>query len=166
MNYTIAHEFDCDADTFWKIFFDEEFQKDMFAVIGIKERTVHKFEEDDREIRREVKVVPKRDLPAAMKTLIKGDFGYVEHDVYHKGQNLMDVRIVPTLMSDRFDMKATFRVIPLGGQRVRREFTGTIKVSVPLLGGKIEKSVVEDMQKSYDDAATVMRRWVAKQQAA
>jgi hypothetical protein len=162
MDYTIAHRFNCDPERFWKIFFDDQYQQEMYDEIGIKERAVLKFEEDEREIRRQVRVVPQRELPSVMKSLVKGDFGYVEHSVYHKGQNVMDVRIEPTMMKDRFTMGGTYRVVPEGDQRIRREFVGHIKVSVPLLGSQIEKLVVADVQKSYDAAARVTNRWIEK----
>ena len=100
MKFTIAHEFDCDAKTYWEIFFDLDYQKDMYSGLGIKERTVLLFEEDDKEIRRRIKIVPQRDLPGALKAVLKGDLGYIEHNVYHKGKDVMDVRIEPTLMAE------------------------------------------------------------------
>jgi hypothetical protein len=165
MKFTIAHEFDCDAKTYWDIFFDLDYQKDMYSGLGIKERTVLLFEEDDREIRRKIKMVPQRDLPGALKSILKGDLGYIEHNVYHKGKDLMDVRIEPTLMADRFKMSAEFRVVTLGPKRVRREFVGEIKVSVPLFGGKIEDLVMTDVRKSYDQAAVTTAKWIAKKTA-
>jgi hypothetical protein len=162
MKFAIAHEFDCDAKTYWEIFFDLDYQKEMYSGLNIKERTVLMFEEDDQEIRRKIKVVPQRDLPGALKSVLKGDLGYIEHNVYHKGKDLMDVRIEPTLMGDRFKMKAEFRVVTLGPKRVRREFAGEMTVSVPLLGGQIEKLILADVRKSYDQAAITTARWVAK----
>jgi hypothetical protein len=166
MKFTIAHEFDCDAKTYWEIFFDLDYQKEMYSGLNIKERTVLLFEEDDREIRRKIKVVPQRDLPGALKSLLKGDLGYIEHNVYHKGKDVMDVRIEPTLMADRFKMSAEFRVVTLGPKRCRREFVGEIKVGVPLLGGKIEDLVMSDVRKSYDQAAVTTARWVAQKSKA
>ena len=162
MKFTIAHEFDCDAKTYWEIFFNLDYQKDMYSGLGIKERTILMFEEDDREIRRKIKIMPQRDLPAALKSVLRGDLGYIEHNVYHKGKDVMDVRIEPTLMKERFTMNAEFRVVTLGPKRVRREFVGSIDVSVPLLGGQIEKLVMADVRKSYDQAALTTARWIAK----
>ena len=162
MKFNIAHEFDCDAKTFWGIFFSEEFNRDLYASLKIKERAVLKFEEDEREIRRQIKIVPQRDLPGAIRTLVKGDLGYIEHNVYLKGQDSMDVRIEPTLMKDRFKMNGVFRVVTLRPGRIRREFVGTLDVSVPLLGGQVEKVVMSDVQKSYDQAAVVTARWITE----
>jgi hypothetical protein len=161
VKFNIAHEFDCDAKTFWEVFFDEEYTREMYSHLKIKEREVQLCEETDREIRRRIKLVPERDLPGALKSILKGDLGYIEHNVFHKGQDSMDVRIEPTLMKDRFKMNGVFRVVTLRPGRIRREFVGTIEVGVPLLGGQIEKLVMSDVQKSYDAAAKVTSRWVA-----
>jgi hypothetical protein len=164
MKFNITHTFECTPETFWEVFFSEEYQKDMYSGLGIKERTILKCEEDDQQIRRQIKIMPERDLPGALKRVIKGDLGYIEHNVFYKGKNSMDVRIEPTLMAERFAMSGVFRVVPLGEKRVRRDFTGTIEVSVPLLGGQIEKLVMADVQKSYEQAAQITNRWVAKHQ--
>ena len=161
MKFTIAHEFDCDAKTFWEVFFNEEYTREMYSQLQIKEREVQLFEENDQEIRRRIKILPQRDLPGAIKSLLRGDLGYIEHNVFHKGRDAMDVRIEPTLMKDRFKMEGVFRVVTLRPGRIRREFAGTLEVSVPLLGGQIEKLVMADVQKSYEAAAKVTARWVA-----
>ncbi len=163
MKFNIGHEFDCDAKTFWDIFFSEDYTREMYAGVGVKERTVLRNDEDEREIRREIKIVPQRDLPGAVKSIVKGDLGYIEHDVFHKGQDTMDVRVEPTLMKERFKMSGVFRVVTLRPGRIRREFVGSCEVSVPLLGGQIEKLVVADVQKSYEAAARVTNRWIEKQ---
>ncbi len=88
--------------------------------------------------------------------------GYIEHDEYFKDRSEMLVRIEPAMMKDRFKMNATFRVTPVGSDRCRREFSGDVSIGVPLIGGKIEKFMVEQMQKGYETAAVVTREFVSR----
>jgi hypothetical protein len=93
------------------------------------------------------------------------DTAYTEHDVYNRERSSMDVRIEPALMKDRFHMTAVYAVTPLGEGRCRREFSGEVKISVPLLGGRIEKMMIEQLNDAYEVAARVTRQWVAKRKS-
>ena len=60
------------------------------------------------------------------------------------------------MFKDRFQMHGDYIVTPLdGGKRSRREFKGEVKVRVPLIGGRIEKFMMEQLRDSYDIAARV-----------
>jgi hypothetical protein len=69
------------------------------------------------------------------------------------------------MFKDKFNMSGDYIVTPLG-DRCRREFKGEVKVSVPLLGGKIEKFMMEQLRDAYEVAARVTRQWIAKQKGA
>jgi hypothetical protein len=67
------------------------------------------------------------------------------------------------MLSDRFDMKGDYTVSPLdGGKRCRRDFKGNVKVSIPLIGGRIETYMIDEMKRNYDLAAATTRRWIEK----
>ena len=77
----------------------------------------------------------------------------------------MNVQIEPAVMRDRFQLAGVFAVTPLGPGRCRREFSGELKVSIPLLGGKIEKFMVDQIRDGYDQAARITRDYLAKQKS-
>ena len=72
----------------------------------------------------------------------------------------MEVQIEPAMLRDRFHLAGIFAVTPLGPGRCRREFKGDIKVSVPLLGGRIEKFMIDQIRDGYDQAAVITRAYL------
>lgn len=61
----------------------------------------------------------------------------------------------------RIQVSGSFRVTPReeGGARVFSDFH--VKVDIPLLGGKIEKMVIKEIEKSTPVSAAVLRRFLA-----
>jgi hypothetical protein len=161
-HFLIQHDFDTDVPTFWRLFFHEPFNVAVYERIGIKERTKLEWKEDEKGIFFSVRIIPKRELPGFIKKFVSGDFGYVESSTYHRAANTLDVKIVPTMMSERVKISGLFTVKELAPGKVRRTFEGEVGVSIPLLGGKIESYIVDDTKKGYDTAAQVMVEWLKK----
>jgi hypothetical protein len=161
-HFEITHEILGSREAFWKVFFDEPYNDEVYARIGVKERKRVQFEEDEKTIRFAVRVVPKRDLPAVIKKVVGGDLGYTEISTYYKGKDEIDVRIEPTLLKDRTRMSGKYRVKEIAPGRLRRTFEGDINVDLPLVGKKIEAAVLDDVRRSYEIAAQVTNEWLKK----
>ncbi len=165
-HFAISHDFTGDIDTYWKVFFDEEFKTEQYRRINVKERTVLDRKEDEKTISFSERVVPARDLPGFMKKILGGDLGYTEISIYTKGANKIDVRIEPTLLRERTKMRALFTVVTTAPGKLRRTFEGDIDVDLALVGGKVERTVIDDIKRSYDIAAQVTQEWLTKAAAA
>jgi hypothetical protein len=77
----------------------------------------------------------------------------------------MEVIIEPAVMTSKFDMKASFTLSPVGEGRCKRVFEGDVKVSIMIVGGQVEKYMIDEMRRSYDIATDVTRRWIAQRKA-
>jgi hypothetical protein len=161
-HFNIVHELRGTKEAFWKIFFDEPYNDEVYARIGVKERKRVQFEEDEKTIRFAVRVVPKRDLPPIIKKVVGGDLGYTEISTYYKGKDEIDVRIEPTLLKERTKMSGKYKVQEIGPGRLRRTFEGDIHVDLPLVGKKVEAAVLDDVRRSYGIAAEVTNEWLEK----
>jgi hypothetical protein len=97
-----------------------------------------------------------------MQKLLKS-IAYTEYDDLDWATNVMDIDIKTAVLQDQFKMGGKYSVTPLdGGARCRREFKGEVKVSIPLIGGRVEKYMLDELKNSYDKAAVTTRRWIAK----
>jgi hypothetical protein len=165
MNFSFVHEFDCDVKTYWKIFLSPDFNKDMFAELKMKDYKVIQQTDDGKMFHREQSLEPTTPIPGFLQSIIKST-GYTEVDDLDWSTNVMKVKIITAMFKDKFDMHGDYSVQPLGdGKRVRREFRGEVKVSIALIGGKIEKYMMEQMRDSYEIAARVTRKWIEKEKA-
>src|SRR5262245_19177031 len=164
-HFGFAHDFDIDPKGYWEIFFDEAYNVELYKRTKIKGRTVTSQTDDGKTLRRTQRLTPEAELPGFIKSVIS-DVSYTEHDVFHRDRSRMEVVIEPAMMKNKFDFKAIYSVEPLGEGRCRRVFEGDAKVSVMLVGGQIEKYMVDEMRKSYDVAAKVTAEWIARRKAA
>jgi hypothetical protein len=161
-HFCITHDFEGEAAEFWKLFFHEPYNRELYQRIGVKERTILQHDEDDDKVRFTLRIMPRRDLPGVIKKIVGGDLGYTEVSTYWKQKSLIDVRIEPTLLKERTRIHATYTIQPTGARRFRRSFEGDIHVDLPLVGRKVEATVLEDLKRSYDVAAQVTAEWLKK----
>ena len=161
MQFNFAHDFDIDVANYWKIFLSPEFNQDMFMnELKMKHYAVKEKTDDGKHMHRVQDVEPSVPIPGFMQSLVKST-GYREIDELDYATNTMRVTIETQMFKDRFSMAGNYQVTPLdGGKRCRREFKGEVKVSIPLIGGKVEKYMMEQMRDSYDAAARCTRRWI------
>jgi hypothetical protein len=165
MHYRIEHEFDCDPKTYWEVFFDDDYNKDLYAALKMKEWKVVEKREEGNDLRRVLRVTPQRNIPAILQKVGVGDLTYESHEHFHRDRSVMDIDIrMGGALGKKFEMKATYSVVPSGpeGSKCKRIFEGDIKVGIMLVGGQIEKMTVEDLKASYDVSTEVTRRWIAK----
>jgi hypothetical protein len=161
MNFNFAHEFDIDVANYWKIFLSPEFNQDMFMnELRMKKYTVLEQTDDGKKMHRVQELEPSVPIPGFIASVVKST-GYKEIDDLDWSTNTMRVNIETAMFKDRFNMHGDYKVTALdGGKRCRREFRGEVKITVPLIGGRIEKYMMEQMRDSYDAAARCTRRWI------
>ncbi|MBK6921982.1 MAG: DUF2505 domain-containing protein [Deltaproteobacteria bacterium] len=168
MKYTIEDTFDVSAAHYWSVFFSDEFNRELWPALDITceplslERTG---EGDALEIRREQRLTPRREVPAIIQKFVKGGFSYVEKNHFKARENLMRTVTVPSFMAEKIQTHGTYRLEPLGESRVKRVWEGTLECSIALIGGKIEKLLVDEVRESYRKATDFTRAWHAKHPA-
>lgn len=164
MQFRFIHDFDIDPTSFWEMFFSEAFEDELFRGLKMRSWKVLVRREEGSTLHRHVKLEPDIAIPSWATSVVK-ETGYTEIDLYSKAESKMDVRIEPAVMRDRFHLSGVFAVTPLGPGRCRREFSGEIRVSVPLLGGKIEKFMLDQIRDGYDQAARVTQAFIARRKS-
>ena len=159
--FTIVHEFDCDAATYWDIFWDEAFNVDQYPKLGCV-RTLLLRRDDGDTLVRDQEVRPERELPSVLRKFMSGALKYVEHGVFKKPAGPLDVTVKGPALGERFQLRAAYTVAEVGPGRCRREFAGECTVKIPLLGGTADKTIMSNMRETYDNAAKVHREWIAR----
>jgi hypothetical protein len=155
MHFRITHDFDVTPEIYFgKIHFDDEYNRRLHKAMALKEYSVFEKNEDEKELRRKIRVVPERDIPSMLKKIV-GDAGlsYTEISTFHKKEYRIDWKVITDIMKDKVDSHGHFLVAPLGQGRCRREVDGVVEVKVFGVGGMVEKLIVENLQDSYEKAA-------------
>lgn len=165
MQYTIADTFDVSAKRYWDVFFSEEYGKGLWPALRIDwvlDRFDRKGEGPDLVIEREARLTPRREVPALLKRFVKGAITYTETNVFRAATNTMETITIPSFAADRVDNHGSYILEELGPNKVKRIWKGHCSCKIPLLGGKIEKFLVAEIEDSYRAATDFTRKWFAE----
>ena len=160
MKFRIEHVLPgIDLAGYEELYFDEPFHAALAEAVKIN-RELLRFDRGPERIVRHVCVQPRREIPAPVAKLLGGKrLSYIEELEYQVGRYHGTWRIVPPVLADKIAIGGTLDLEAAAGG-VRRVLAGAIDVTLFGLGGLVEKVVVSNVVKSYDDAAAFTAQWI------
>ncbi len=165
MEYRIEDPFEISAEGYWEMFFSDEYNAGLWPALDIvRERLSFEREGEGPtlRIRREQRLTPQREVPSFIKKLVSGAITYVEKNEFSAAKSEMRTITIPGFAADRITTTGVYRVEPLGENRCKRVWEGVCECRIPLLGGKVEKQLVEEVRESYRRATDFTRKWIAE----
>jgi|HubBroStandDraft_5_1064220.scaffolds.fasta_scaffold264053_2 hypothetical protein len=149
-----------DLAAYEELYFDEPFQTALGEAVKI-DRELVRLDRGRERIVRHVRVQPQREIPAPVAKLLGGKrLAYIEELEYEVGRYHGTWRIVPAVLAGKIAIGGTLDFEAAAGG-VKRVLAGVIDVTLYGLGGLVEKLVVSNVEKSYDDAAAFTAEWIA-----
>ncbi|MEI8255272.1 MAG: DUF2505 domain-containing protein [Deltaproteobacteria bacterium] len=165
--YTLTHEIQCDAETFWKIFLDKDFNEKLFREhLGFPKFDIVEFRETDGSVFRKVAAMPKMEMPGAVAKLLGSSFSYTEEGSMDRKVGVWKWKMTPSAMPDKIHNEGTVRIEPAGAGKVRRIAEITSEVKIFGVGGLIESTTEKNMRAGWDASAAFMNKWIASGKAA
>ena len=111
---------------------------------------------------RRYRVTQTKDLPRAAQKMLKAErVSYTQIQSYHDNELRIDWEVVPDTFVGKVSITGFVQVRECGSG-CERVVNGEINVAVPLIGRKIEKHVVDKLQRSYVRAAEVTEKWLSE----
>ncbi len=165
MEYRIEDTFDVSAERYWGFFFTQEYNAALWPALDIDWELLELTREGEGptlRIHREQRLSPRREVPGFLKKIVKGAITYVEKNDFVAADNVMRTVTIPGFAADRLRTEGTYSLVPQGPNKTVRVWEGICECRVPLIGGKIEKQLVEEVRESYRRATTFTRDWIAK----
>lgn len=162
MKMLVRHRFDCSAQRLWDLVLDDAYQEAVDAQSGLTRELLSE-RKSARELIRKIRFTPDKTLPPAMARAVgKDKMSYVQEQRWKLGELKMFWTVVPDVMGDRVRSKGDFQLRALGPAQVERLVTGEISANIPLMGSRVEKMVVADIEKGYERTADLTRDWLLK----
>jgi len=115
----------------------------------------------DALFRSECRVFPQRQLPAYIKPFVRGGLEYHEVVRWDKSTQVIEIDVQPAMLGGRARIRASYRIVADGTTAVRH-YHGEVSVEVALVGGRIERAIVADMDKTMEAATDRTRAWLAQ----
>jgi len=151
--FRIEHEFRCAAPAqFWASYFDPDHRVRLDAATGIASRTVVEREDSDDTLLVVARIVPQREVPGFIRRLTGAGLDYVERQLFHKRDDRIDIDIQPAMFPSRTHIRFVYEERMIGPGRRLRSSSGEIDIRVPVVGGRVERSIRDDLQHSYQVA--------------
>jgi hypothetical protein len=159
--FTVTHEIRCNVETFWKTFFDKDFNKRLYTQgLGFPSFDVTDQSDDGTTVTRKVAGQPKMEVPAALQKLFGPGFAYREEGTMKKAEGIWRWKMTPSTLADKLFTSGTVRVEPIGDDKVRRIAEMSIEAKVFAVGGIIESSAEKQMRDGWDKSAVFMNKWL------
>jgi hypothetical protein len=164
--FQVKHEINCNVETFWKIFFDKEFNTKIYTEgLGFPQFEVLDQRETETQITRKCAGMPKLNMPGPVVKLLGNGFRYTEEGTFDKSTKKWKWKMTPSTMADKLRQEGTLWVEPIGDTKVRRVAELINEAKVFGLGGLIEKSAETQLREGWDLSAAFMNKWIASHPA-
>lgn len=160
--FTVTHEINCDEETFWKLFFDKDFNEQLYKTqLGFPEFTIVEQRDNDHETFRKVSGQPKLDLPGPVAKVLGSGFRYTENGTLDKGAKIWRWKMTPSTMADKLRNEGEMRIERVGDNKVRRVASIFIEAKIFGIGGLLESTTEKELRKGWDESAVFMNKWLA-----
>lgn len=160
MQIHLAQRFPCTPQRYWEVTRGAAFEDAIRGEANVD------FDIEIREDRgsvtfERVRVSPRREMTMiAQKALGMKRLVYVQETESDNASFTTVWRVLPAVMRDRVRCEGTARVLATAGG-CERIIDGEIVVSIPLVGGTIEAQIIATIQRSYEQAAEVILRFLS-----
>jgi len=160
--FTLTHEINANADTFWKVFLDKDFNLQLYkGPLAFPEFTIVDQTETETQYTRKVAAQPKMDVPGPVAKLIGPGFRYVEEGTMKKSDLVWRWKMTPSTLADKLFTSGTIRVEPIGDSKVRRIADMSVEAKIFGVGGLIESSAEKQIRDGWDKSAAFMNKWLS-----
>jgi Protein of unknown function (DUF2505) len=143
----------CNAETFWKVFFDERYTRSLFLdELEFSDFALLELTDTTRKIR----LAPK--LPGVLKKLVGDSFAYEEHGTFDRARNEWVWRMIPK--KEIVATRGKVRVVPTADGKCRREDEVVIEGKMFGVGGLIESTAEKEVRASFTKELAFFQRWL------
>lgn len=154
---TVKSLINCDVDTFWKVFFDEAYNKAFYLEeMGFFELEVLSKTDTSRVMR----AVPKLNMPKPVMKILGSSFGYEERGTFDRDKNEWTWKMVPNTLADKLRTDGTVRIEEAGEGKCRRTDTVTIEAKIFGVGGLVESATEKEVRAAWSTESRFIDRWL------
>jgi hypothetical protein len=164
VDFEFSHSFDAGAEDVAAVLLDPAFQASLADIGSLEEREVLlQNESEDGAVERRIRCVLDLHVSGAAKKFL-GDQApaWVEEAVWDPDEMRWDWKIVPEIAAELLSASGE-TVVEQDGAETVRTVAGSIKVKVPLYGGKVEGWIVDGLRAAYDEEADRLAEWLERE---
>ena len=166
MRLTTSHILEVAPVTFFdRVFFDLEFNERLFReALEVKDVEVLELvaEGDLRRKRIRVTPRPRMEPPAVLRRALRGELSYLEEGSWSRQDSVYRYAVRTSIASERIRIAGSVRASAFGEGRCERTVEIDVEVALPLIGGQLERFVVEQLRGSLERGASFANEWIGQ----
>ncbi len=106
------------------------------------------------------KVASTRPIPMIAKPFVSGGrLTYLE-SMIRRGDHLVESVVTPQILKGRVHLDSTYQLEKIGDNQVRRTYAGTIHANITLVGGRIERGILDAFEKEMPTMTKCTQDWL------
>jgi hypothetical protein len=161
MEFEVAHEFEAGVEEVAAAILDLDFQASLADVGSLADRHVLSQNEEDGRVVRRTRCLLDIDISGPAKRFVgDGDPAWVEVAVWDPERLTWDWHVEPEMASELLEASGSMELKPSEHGTIR-VVLGTVKVRVPLYGGRVEGWIIDGLERAYDEEAQRLADWLA-----
>lgn len=162
MRFTIDQRFAAGVEEVQAALVDPTYLDRLSTLPKLGRPTLLERREDGDLVHQSVRYAFVGDLNAAVRRVVDPErLTWVEEATIDRTSHVTTWRIVPDHYGNLLRSNGTFRLEPAGdGGGTRRVADGELKVSVPLVGGKVEQAIVSGLREHAELEQDVLEDWL------
>lgn len=170
MKHTIEHVFDASAERVWDLFFfDEDYGRALQERLRLRLSGLelqHEGAGPTLIVRRRVRLTPQRELPPALRRLLGDRVTLQESGDFNAERRRYSVKIELSALAGLIDCGGEYTWDTLPGGALRRVWDGHCDAKIPLVGARLERHVLGEIEASLAELYALTCRWLREHPAA
>lgn len=151
-----------DIKTYEEITSAPEFEEELKKLPNLAEREEIKCKDTKRYTEREVRYFAIGFIPLAVRSFLKPKMlTWIEKSIYDKEKHFFEWEVIPFYFKNMVDCRGKFSLFE-EGKKLRREVSGCLKISVPVIGPLAEKVIIENLKKNIEVEHKLTSRLIKK----
>lgn len=164
MRSTLEQVFDVPAERLWALyFFDEAHGRALSEHLGLRvldDQLQHEGAGPRLIVRRQLRVVSQRELPAALMRLVGGELVMQETGEFNAERRRYSVTIELPLVGGLIECGSDFTWESRPDGQLRRLWDGWCTAKIPLIGERIERAILGELESTITRSHAFTSRWL------
>lgn len=107
------------------------------------------------------RVTSQRQLPVIARPFVDGGkLRFLESMTWRRSDDIVETSVTPEILGGRVQIAGVYQLSQIAEGQVRRLYKGTISANMRLVGGKIERGILETISENMPAMAQCTQTWL------
>lgn len=162
MQFKIVHTFNWPADTIIDILSTGEDLTPPEKLSNVSARKVIELKREGKNFYRRTEWCVHGQIPKVAQKVVSAEMlTFIEESTWDGTDGIFKTRIIPHFLKGTLTCTSTSKWFAAGPAATRREYAGVVEIRLPIIGGLLEKTIVDYLKKNTEENAAMVAEALA-----